>query len=60
MRSMESCNGAPFFPFEIAGGLTFGGWLGGALQWHFAVFFVTNSNPGGYREDQGYNWFGGS
>lgn len=22
--------------------------------------FVTNSNPGGYWEDQGYNWFGGS
>ncbi|MDE2423517.1 MAG: molybdopterin-dependent oxidoreductase [Betaproteobacteria bacterium] len=22
--------------------------------------FVTNRNPGGYWEDQGYNWFGGS
>jgi DMSO/TMAO reductase YedYZ molybdopterin-dependent catalytic subunit len=22
--------------------------------------FVTNVNPGGYWEDQGYNWFGGS
>ena len=22
--------------------------------------FITNVNPGGYWEDQGYNWFGGS
>ena len=22
--------------------------------------FVTNAYPGGYWEDQGYNWFGGS
>ena len=24
------------------------------------AMFVTNTNPGGYWEDQGYNWFGGS
>ena len=26
---------------------------------HVAVIFVTNTNPGGYWEDQGYNWFSG-
>ena len=27
---------------------------------HVAAIFVTNTFPGGYWEDQGYNWFGGS
>ena len=27
---------------------------------HIMAMFVTNMNPGGYWEDQGYNWFGGS
>lgn len=27
---------------------------------HIMVIEVTNSYPGGYWEDQGYNWFGGS
>ena len=27
---------------------------------HVLALFVTNSYPGGYWEDQGYNWFGGS
>jgi DMSO/TMAO reductase YedYZ molybdopterin-dependent catalytic subunit len=27
---------------------------------HIAAIFVTNQNPGGYWEDQGYNWFSGS
>lgn len=26
---------------------------------HINAIFVSNSNPGGYWEDQGYNWFGG-
>ena len=26
---------------------------------HITAIFVTNVNPGGYWEDQGYNWFGG-
>lgn len=26
---------------------------------HIAAIFVTNENPGGYWEDQGYNWFSG-
>lgn len=27
---------------------------------HIMAMFVTNENPDGYWEDQGYNWFGGS
>ncbi|MEO5932625.1 MAG: molybdopterin-dependent oxidoreductase, partial [Duganella sp.] len=27
---------------------------------HVQAIFVTNTHPGGYWEDQGYNWFGGS
>ena len=27
---------------------------------HITALFVTNAYPGGYWEDQGYNWFGGS
>lgn len=27
---------------------------------HVKAIFVTNTCPGGYWEDQGYNWFGGS
>jgi DMSO/TMAO reductase YedYZ molybdopterin-dependent catalytic subunit len=27
---------------------------------HIVAMFVTNENPGGYWEDQGYNWFSGS
>ena len=27
---------------------------------HIMSLFVTNTYPGGYWEDQGYNWFGGS
>lgn len=27
---------------------------------HIVALFVTNTYPGGYWEDQGYNWFGGS
>ena len=27
---------------------------------HVMALYVTNTHPGGYWEDQGYNWFGGS
>jgi len=27
---------------------------------HIQAIFITNTYPGGYWEDQGYNWFGGS
>lgn len=33
-------NAAPFFPFKIPNALTLGGWLAGALQWHFAAMWL--------------------
>lgn len=33
-------NTAPFWPFTIPAGATLGGWLGGALQWHFAAMWL--------------------
>jgi thiosulfate reductase cytochrome b subunit len=33
-------NAAPFFDFSFPPGITLGGWLGGALQWHFAAMWL--------------------
>lgn len=33
-------NASPLFGFSFPDGLTLGGWLGGALQWHFAMMWV--------------------
>jgi len=37
-------NAAPFFAFRFPGELTLGGWLGGALQWHFAAMWLLGLN----------------
>jgi thiosulfate reductase cytochrome b subunit len=37
-------NAAPLFPFRIPSELTLGGWLAGALQWHFAALWVLALN----------------
>lgn len=37
-------NAAPFFDFNIPGQLTLGGWLGGALLWHFAAMWLLVGN----------------
>jgi len=37
-------NAAPFFPFTIPTVVTLGGWLGGALQWHFAAMWLLAAN----------------
>ncbi len=37
-------NASPFFPFDIPNGITLGGWLGGALQWHFAAMWLLAGN----------------
>jgi len=37
-------NAAPFFDFEFPRSLTLGGWLGGALQWHFAAMWLLAAN----------------
>lgn len=33
-------NASPIFAFKIPAQLTMGGWLGGALQWHFAAMWL--------------------
>ncbi len=33
-------NASPIFDFKIPRDLTLGGWLGGALQWHFAAMWI--------------------
>jgi len=33
-------NAAPFFDFRFPASITLGGWLGGALQWHFAAMWL--------------------
>jgi thiosulfate reductase cytochrome b subunit len=33
-------NASPLFPFRFPNDLTLGGWLAGALQWHFAAMWL--------------------
>ena len=33
-------NASPIFPFAFPAGITLGGWLGGAIQWHFAAMWI--------------------
>src|SRR5450631_3252672 len=35
---------SPIFPFTIPEGVTLGGWLGGALKWHFAAMWLLAIN----------------
>lgn len=35
---------SPFLGFAIPGGITLGGWLGGAIQWHFAAMWLLATN----------------
>lgn len=37
-------NASPFFDLSIPGNITLGGWLGGALQWHFAAMWLLAGN----------------
>ncbi|MEO8599922.1 MAG: cytochrome b/b6 domain-containing protein [bacterium] len=37
-------NASPIFPFVFAKNITLGGWLGGALLWHFAVMWLLVAN----------------
>jgi len=37
-------NASPLFNFAFPDGLTLGGWLAGALQWHFAAMWVLALN----------------
>ena len=48
MSGWRIYNASPFFPFSIPNGVTIGGWLGGALQWHFAAMWLVFLNGVGY------------
>lgn len=37
-------NASPFFGFSFPSDITLGGWLGGALQWHFAAMWLLAGN----------------
>ena len=37
-------NATAFLGFAIPKGITLGGWLGGALQWHFAAMWLLTAN----------------
>ena len=36
----EIYNASPLFPFSFPGAITLGGWLAGALLWHFAAMWL--------------------
>ncbi|WP_332608409.1 cytochrome b/b6 domain-containing protein [Achromobacter sp. ESBL13] len=40
MSGWRIYNAAPFFDFAFPNNITLGGWLGGALQWHFAGMWL--------------------
>src|SRR2546430_1033893 len=39
MSGWQIYNASPLFPFRFPGSITLGGWLGGALLWHFAAMW---------------------
>ncbi|MEO8297358.1 MAG: cytochrome b/b6 domain-containing protein [Burkholderiales bacterium] len=41
-------NASPLFAFRFPGEITLGGWLGGALQWHFAAMWLLAANGAVY------------
>jgi thiosulfate reductase cytochrome b subunit len=44
MSGWRIYNAAPFFNFVFPKDITLGGWLGGALQWHFAGMWLLFAN----------------
>ena len=44
MSGWRVYNASPIFPFVFPDGITLGGWLGGALQWHFAAMWIIVAN----------------
>ncbi|MFY0476336.1 cytochrome b/b6 domain-containing protein [Achromobacter marplatensis] len=44
MSGWRIYNAAPFFDFTFPNDITLGGWLGGALQWHFAGMWLLFAN----------------
>jgi thiosulfate reductase cytochrome b subunit len=44
MSGWRIYNATRFLDFTIPSGITLGGWLGGALQWHFAAMWLLLAN----------------
>ncbi len=44
MSGWRIYNAAPFFDFKLPDAITIGGWLGGAIQWHFAAMWLLAAN----------------
>jgi thiosulfate reductase cytochrome b subunit len=44
MSGWKIYNAAPLFGFSFPNDITLGGWLGGALQWHFAAMWLLALN----------------
>jgi thiosulfate reductase cytochrome b subunit len=40
MSGWQIYNASPLFNFRFSSSITLGGWLGGALQWHFAAMWL--------------------
>src|SRR5215510_6413797 len=44
MSGWQIYNASPLFNFTFSHSITLGGWLGGALQWHFAAMWLLMVN----------------
>jgi thiosulfate reductase cytochrome b subunit len=44
MSGWQIYNASPFFGFVIPKSITLGGWLGGAILWHFAAMWLLAAN----------------
>ena len=44
MSGWRIYNASPLFEFKYAKAITLGGWLGGAIQWHFAAMWLLAAN----------------
>src|SRR5262245_54903860 len=44
MSGWQIYNASPLFDFAFPRSITLGGWLGGALQWHFAAMWLLGIN----------------
>jgi thiosulfate reductase cytochrome b subunit len=44
MSGWQIYNASPLFDFRFSGAITLGGWLGGALLWHFAAMWLLMVN----------------
>ena len=56
LSGLQIHNADPILPFAIPSWLTLGGWLGGALLWHFAAMWVLVANGLFYLA---FGFFGG-